>query len=323
MKLNEKLLRRIESDLRLNELFVRGQEIPVKNCWHFSTDGKSVDILFYDEEDFIAGMNRIYITLRDFPGVVILAFCLMDTHIHFILYGPFDACNRFMHEFVRKTSHHISRRHGERHKLENVPIDHQVIDDQRYLKTAICYTVKNPPVAGMPYMGWDYPWSSGPLYFRTKGTWCSPVFLSQPPAPASDNDIQDRKLREQLQYRNATSQAPRMSGNLVYPGDYVAWELVERIFKTFKSYNYFMCFTKEENVDSRGGSISRLSIPLQEMRQHKNEVCLELFGTESTRTLTTEQRLKLAKVLRSRYNSSSKQIARVSGLVYDEIKDRL
>lgn len=114
-----------------------------------------------------------------------------------------------------------------------------------------------------------------------------------------------------------------MSGNLVYPGDYVAWELVERIFKTFKSYNYFMCFTKEEDVDSRGGSISRLSIPLQEMRQHKNEVCLELFGTESTRTLTTEQRLKLAKVLRSRYNSSSKQIARVSGLVYDEIKDRL
>ena len=74
-------------------------------------------------------------------------------------------------------------------------------------------------------------------------------------------------------------------------------------------------------MDARGGSISLLSIPMQEMRQHKNEVCQELFGKRSIKSLTTEQRLRLARTLRSRFNSSIKQIVRLCGLVYDEVKD--
>ena len=113
----------------------------------------------------------------------------------------------------------------------------------------------------------------------------------------------------------------KMIGPLVFPGEYVAFELVERIFKTCKGFNYFMCFSKESDVDSRGGAISRLSIPMQEMRQHKNEVCRELFGTTSVKGLDTRQRIRLAKALKSRYNSSVKQITRLTGLVYEEVKD--
>ena len=112
-----------------------------------------------------------------------------------------------------------------------------------------------------------------------------------------------------------------MIGNLVFPGEYVAYEVVERIFKTCKSFNYFFCITKEQDVDARGGTISLLSIPMQEMRQHKNEVCLELFETKSVKGLNTAQRLRLARTLRRRYNSSIKQIVRLCGLVYDEVKD--
>ncbi len=323
MKINKKLLLEIELDLQLNAPFVRGQELSVKNCWHFSTDGKAVDMLFYDDGDFIAGMNRIYLVHKDFPRVIILAFCLMDTHLHFILHGPFADCNKFMHEYVRRTSHYISLTQKERHKLENVPIDYQVIDDQRYLKTAICYTVKNPPVGGMMYMGWDYPWSSGPLYFRAKGAWCAPAFNTGllPPKAAGDN--LEPGFQEKLRLRSIAPESIRMTGGMVHPGEYVAWELVERLFKSYKSYNYFMCITKEEDVEARGGAISRLSIPMQEMRQHRNEVCRELFGTEHTRTLATAQRIKLAKVLKSRYNSSTKQIIRLTGLVYNEVKNLL
>ena len=117
------------------------------------------------------------------------------------------------------------------------------------------------------------------------------------------------------------SNGPRMVGPIVFPGEYVAYEIVERIFKTCKSFNYFLCITREEDVDSRGGSISLLSIPMQEMRQHKNEVCQELFGAKSIKGLNTAQRLRLARTLRNRYNSSLKQIARLCGLVYVEVKD--
>lgn len=86
-------MRIILSDLAIGLPFVKGQNLPVRNCWHFSTDGTVQDVLFRDEEDFILAMNRIYLVVRKYP-VVILAFCLMDNHIHFILYGDFDACNR-------------------------------------------------------------------------------------------------------------------------------------------------------------------------------------------------------------------------------------
>lgn len=310
------------TDLGLNRPFVKGQTIPINNCWHFSTDGNAVDCLFYDDDDFIAGMNRIYITVRGY-NVIILAFSLMDTHVHFVLYGEFDECNHFMHEYVRRTSIFIAKKHGENNKLDGVPIDYQRVDNDYYLKTVICYTVKNAPVAGVPFNALDYPWSSGPLYFKKAGYWSSPSWQGKENNLSDSGIMGTKTLRKVLKTRDLPEKNLRMAGSLIFPGEYVAYELVERLFKTTKSFNYFLCRTKEEEVDSKGGTISHLSVPMQEMKQHKNELCLELFNTASIKTLNTSQRLILARTLRSRFNSSIKQIARLCGLVYNEVKDIL
>ena len=310
------------TDLGLNRPFVKGQTIPINNCWHFSTDGNTIDCLFYDDGDFIAGMNRIYITVRGY-NVIILAFSLMDTHVHFVLYGEFDECNHFMHEYVRRTSISIAKKHGENNKLDGVPVDYQRVDNDYYLKTVICYTVKNAPVAGVPFNALDYPWSSGPLYFKKAGYWSSPSWQGKENNLSYSGIMGTKTLRKVLKTRDLPEKNLRMAGSLIFPGEYVAYELVERLFKTTKSFNYFLCRTKEEEVDSKGGTISHLSVPMQEMRQHKNELCLELFNTASIKTLNTSQRLILARTLRSRFNSSIKQIARLCGLVYNEVKDIL
>jgi len=320
MRINQKLLGQITSDLGLDQPFVKGRTISVNKCWHFCTDGNAVDAMFYNDDDFVNGMNRVYVVVQKYK-VIILAFCLMDTHIHFVLYGDYGECLRFMHDYVRRTSWYISVRYGERHKFDAVPIHHQVVDTDFYLKKVICYTVKNPPSAGIRHNGWDYPWSSGPLYFRQNGLWASPLWLS---------DIHNAKLTTQLGYRERlsllkTKQEPvfaaHIIGQMVFPGDYVAYEIVERIFKTQKGYNYFYCLTKEEDIDAREGLISHLSIPMQEMRQHKSVLCKEMFGTSAVKGLSMQQRLRLARALYSRYNSSKKQIARLCGLIYDQVGD--
>ncbi|MBQ8060382.1 MAG: hypothetical protein IJ205_00350 [Bacteroidales bacterium] len=318
--MDEELLKEIISDLGLDKPFVRGQKIIIKNCWHFSTDGNTVDAMFYGVEDFIAGMNRIYVTVKSFK-VVILAFSLMDTHVHFVLYGEFSECNRFMHEYVRRTSQYIATAHGERHKLDNVPVDYQSVTDDVYLKTVICYTIKNAPVGGIPFMGWDYPWSSGPLYFRRTGLWSSPAWMDQAAYQKNAHFVSRHERLRLLRTKVVPEENVPMIGKIVFPGIYLAYGIVEKIFKTCKSFNYFLCKTKEDDVDARGGTISHLTMPIQEMRQHKTELCLELFGVETVRTLDTRQRLILARALRSRYNSSLKQITRLSGLVYEEVKD--
>ena len=197
--------------------------------------------------------------------------------------------------------------------------------DEFYLKTAICYVLKNPPVGGICYNAYDYPWGSGALYFRNAGEWCSPNWISN---SASDLDTLDklgvRGKRALLKSKVKDFRSEiRIVNGMVFPGEYVAYEIVERIFKTHKSFNFFLCRSKEEDIESRGGELSRLSIPIQEMRQHRNDICLELFNTNSIRALDTQQRLKLARTLRKRFNSSLKQICRLCGLIHNEVKGHI
>ena len=296
------------SDLGIGLPIVKGQDNPVHNCWHFSTDGTYAEVLFRDRADFIDAMNRLYLLSRKYR-IVILAFCLMDNHIHLILYGDFDECDRFVHELVRQTSSVIARRYGLRHELQSLPIHFQPITDDFYLKKAICYVHKNPTAANLPYLPHDYPWSSGSLPFRSRGTWACPTIPDNTPALLSVNE-----RRRCFRTRDNIPDSLITWENLILPINYIPVRVTEKLFRTARAYHYFMSSTREEDIESRGGSISRLTLPDAEMRQHKQELLRELFGRMSSRELNTQQRIRLGKELKRRYNCSVKQIARLVGL---------
>lgn len=321
MEISRELLGKIASDLGLDKPFIKGQDIIVRNVWHFSSDGTSLDLMFNGEEDLRLGMNRVFILCLEYD-CIILAFALMDTHFHFILYGNHEDCRKFAHEYLRRTSQHLAVSFGENNKLCRTPISCQPVTTLSYLRTVICYTVKNPPTGGLPYLAHTYPWSSGALYFAgCSGSWTSAgwrMMIGQSPR------LSQLTLREQraiLHNRSRIESEAHVIDGIVFPGDYVAYELVEQIFKTCRSFNYFMCRSKELDVDAMGGTISHLSLPIQEMRQHRNEICAELFGHARTQTLDARQRILLARTLRARFNSSDRQIIRLCGLVYDEVKN--
>lgn len=324
MKISIELLNRIESDLGINTLFEKGKEIPVKNVYHFYSDGDAVDLMFYGESDFIDGMNRIFFTLGKYCNVIILAFALMDTHIHFVLHGSFEECNRFIHEYINRTSQYIAFKHKDSRKLGNVVISHQTIGTSLYLKTVICYTLKNPVVAGLHYLYQNYPWSSGSLYFNHNNSWTSPLWKHETDDGCHLlSEFSRREFQETFKTRVPIPEGTRILNGIIFPGDYVAYEVVERVFRSCKGFSYFLGKSKEDDVESQGGTISHLSIPIQEMRQHRDELCVEMFGENRLKLLTGYQRVKLARALKSKFNSSTKQISRLCGLVYDEVKDLL
>ena len=99
---SDKFRAEISADLGFDRPYIKGQTISVNNCWHFYTAGESVDAMFFDTDDFRNGMNRVYSTALKYK-ILILAFVLMDTHVHFVLYGEFGECNAFparIHEEV-------------------------------------------------------------------------------------------------------------------------------------------------------------------------------------------------------------------------------
>lgn len=313
-------MRRLEvyTDLGLGSIAARGQQIPVRNCWHFYSYGDSVDVIFHDEADFRAGMNRINSVLQGYD-IKILAFVLMDTHFHFVLYGEFDSCNQFVHEYVRRTSMYLTRRYSDRKTLKGLQISHQVIEDDRYLRTAICYVIKNPYNAGLPYNPWDYPWSSGSLYFRHPGFWTSPRWMSGSDMYLVNRD--DKRLH--IKSHNISQDDIPLIDGLVEPKLYVSVDIVEKVFRTHRSYNYFLNITKDVDVESVGGFVSHLTIPLIELRSLRKQLSEELFGNPNLRELDMGQRIRLAKMLKARYKSSPKQIAKACGLVYDEVREML
>ena len=314
----EKHYSEIVLDLGLGRAIVKGQDLPVRNCWHFYTSGDSVEVLFRSEEDFSDGLNRILPVVTRYD-ILILAFVLMDSHVHFVLYGKFESCNRFIHDYIKLTSMYISYKYQEKNTLRSIQISHQTISDDRYLKTVICYVVKNPLTAGLPYMPWDYPWGSGSLYFRVNGTWSSPWWMI-------DSGIMTDKIRD---IRKLTRSKVKIDegistiNKVIVPAQYVSVDIVEQLFRSHKAYHYFLSTIKEIDVESQGGVISKLSVPLIEMRENRRRLSEELFGVTELRNLNMEQRLRLARYLKSRYNCSPKQISKVCGLVYDEVKDLL
>lgn len=325
MEISKRLLDQIVSDLGLNVPYVKGVDKKVSNCWHFYSDGNDVDEMFYGDDDFRDGMNRVFVTVCKYK-VVILAFALMDTHFHFVLYGSYLECLTFINDYLQRTSQYIALKHGDLNKLSLVKISHQKVETEQYLKTVICYTIKNPTVGGVYCLPHNYPWSSGALYFAGNGSafsWASCNWLRVIDSCPTLKDFSIRELRQFLHTKEVVSSSARVIDGLVFPGDYVAFELVEKLFRSYKSFQFFLSLNKEYEVESMGGVISSLSIPMQEMRQHKSEICYELYRKKSTKSLNTTERLKLARVLKSRYNSSVKQIVRLCGLNYDECKDLL
>lgn len=310
--------KKITADLGLERTMAKGQNVAVNNCWHFFTAGDSVDVMFHNDNEFRDGMNRILPVSRNYE-VTILAFVLMDTHIHFILYGDFDSCNRFIHEYIRRTSLYLSRIYNSRNAMKDIEISNQRIGDERYLKTAITYVLKNPLSAGLPYNPWDYPWSSGALYFRNPHYWTTPLWRSG----IETTVLKVNEIRSLTKSKEKIGTGIRVIDGLIIPDQYVAVAVVEKLFRSHKAFNYFLAIAKDVEIESRGGAISNLTIPLSEMRDNRRALTMEMFGVSELRLLSMGQRVRLAKRMRKQYNCSPKQIAKLCGLVYDEVIDLL
>ena len=55
----------------------------MRQYYHICTEGLGNDLIFRTDKDYIRGMNAIGI-LAYRHGISILAFCLMDNHVHIV-----------------------------------------------------------------------------------------------------------------------------------------------------------------------------------------------------------------------------------------------
>lgn len=153
---------------------------PVKDCFHCYSDGNCAEVMFPDNDAKVHGMNIIpALALRS--GVAVVAFVLMDNHVHFCLQGSEDGCRRFMKAYLFSVSNSLAKRFVEEYKEGGFKWSMLAVTTKGQLMKTVAYIFRNPLMAGFDRMPSEYIWSNAADCFM--GERCLLNMPGERPAP--------------------------------------------------------------------------------------------------------------------------------------------
>ncbi len=282
------------------------------NIYHVFTKGLAKGLWFYDEQDFMSGMNAVPVCAV-LTGVDVWCFCLMDNHVHFIVKGEEENCIRFIREYKRLRSRQMGARYGGERKIEGADISMKVITDADYLRKVIAYVLRNPMAAGVSVLPNDYKWSSAGIYFTgwrsMAGSFCRL------------GDLPDMKKRVIFKTRSHLPDEYLLGDDgIIFPGSYVDCQAVERVYGSPRQFLYYLSSTNDMEMELDTGILQKARYSDSELRASLDNVCAEKFRGREYSSLKIEDRYFIARELRKRYGVSPKQISRVAELDYERLK---
>ena len=278
--------------------------------FHICTDGNAVPWIFQDDEDFIAGINRIGICSIS-SEVETVAYTLMDNHGHFIAYGTLLACKKYINNYKVQTGKYISRKYKVKDPLRDLPVKIIPIKTEEELMSTIAYLDRNSVVAGFKFLPSEYPWGSARYIFRDNALEITSRRLGE---------IGLNEKRRLLKTRTPLPDDWEIDyhGMLVPGKSFLNIARLEKIFKTPIRYNYFLAKKLEGSIEMAQGF--KTFLPDKELRPVASQISMTLFGTTDIRSLNVKSRLRIARKLRHGYAATIKQISRMVYLDTESLK---
>lgn len=269
--------------------------------FHICTDGNAVPWIFQDDEDFIAGVNRIGICAI-ISKTENVAFTLMNNHGHFVMYGTLLSCKRFINTYKTLTGKYISRKYHVKDPLRDLPVEIIPIRSAEELMEVIAYLDRNPVIAGFKFLPNEYPWGSARFIFKEQ------VQESQ---TRKLGDLGFNERRRLLKTRTPLPSDWEVdSRGMLIPGkSFLNIARLENIFKTPIRYNYFLAKKLEGKIEITHGH--RTFLPDKELRPVAAQIAMTLFGTSDIKSLNVRSKLRIGRELRHSYAATIKQISRM------------
>ena len=274
--------------------------------FHICTEGRKLSWMFQDDDDFIAGINRIGLCYLK-TGVIVMAYVLMDNHVHFVLYGTMLQCKQFINTYKRLTGIWILNKYGIRDYLRLLPTEIIRIESEESLLNTIAYLDRNPLMAGYKYMHGEYPWGSSRYAFKDIST----LTLSKDGfKPIST--LTRRKQRELLNSKVLFPDEWLINDSgMIHPLSFLNINKLEACYKSPMRYSYFLAKKLEGIVEQELEHSQKLFIPDKDLRPIVAEIIRSNFGNKNLQQLDVNERLFIAKKLRHNYASTIKQISRM------------
>ena len=127
--------------------------------YHVTSRGDRREPVFADDGDRVALLDVVALAMARFDAVV-LSFCLMGNHYHFVLHTRRANLSRLMRHVNGVYTQTFNRRHGKVGHLFQGRFKAILVDRDTYLLELCRYVELNPVRAGMVAAPGDWPWSS-------------------------------------------------------------------------------------------------------------------------------------------------------------------
>ena len=294
--------------------------------WHTYTSGKDTPVIFVNDNDMALVMNIIAQAAYLFTGkVFIIAFAVMNNHLHFVFSGDAHWVNEMM-SFILKR---INRAFG---LSKTLAFTSKPIDDVQSMRNHIVYVHRNGYVANNNYTPFSYLWGSGAYYFipERTGTAFSTVssienrsmFRSRDVKLPSDWQVLDAGLMTGTTIKSSqVSSSKNASCRIPYISPLSFCDITLGMAMFRDAHHYFATVSK--NVEAYSGIAVEIDdgefLTDQELFAQVLKTVHEKYNLSSTRDLTGAQRLDLARTLHHDFRSSNGQIRRMLGLSQFEV----
>ncbi len=283
--------------------------------YHIGTKGLDKNLWFWDDEDYIDGMNSVPVCALE-ADVTIYCFCLMSNHVHFIVGGLEGNCVRFIREYKRRRSIQLAVKYNNEHSIQGSDIFMNQINTPEYMKTAVAYVMRNPMAAGIAVQPTDYPWSSSNLYFADR------TFRKNRYKRIGELSFHKKRILFKSKIQFPDDYLIDCDG-VIFPGCYVAYKSVEKLYHSPKQFLYSLSSTNDMLVELETGILSKASYKDSELIASMNMICEEKYHGKKFGLLKIEDRFLIAREMRKRYGVGPKQLARITALDYDSLKQML
>ena len=281
----------------------------MRKLYLVTTDHLKVGLWFRDESDFRAGMN--FVAIQAYRSkVTVLAFILMSNHLHFVVEGRWEDVKAFIDGIKSRYSKYLNHKYGTSEFLRRNKVKIEAVSTlNEGLEKAIAYTQMNCVAASICSHPSQYPWGTGSLFFNAK--------------KRSGKRLGSLSKRARIRlFHCCDVDLPAdwlvSEEGYILPESYVDIKSVESVYRNPKRMNYFLTNSSKAKKKREASDENLPSFKDQVILAALPDLYRSLFQKRSFEELSPSEQIESLRHIRFRFSSNVHQIARVTGLTYEE-----
>lgn len=270
--------------------------------YHLHTKPLETDLLFRTPEEMNLALNMLALATCE-STCSLLAFAIMNNHLHFVLEGKEEDCLKFYFIFQNRLAkcYRLERRMGLVLAAEPSLVP---IGNLKQLRDEIVYVIRNPFVVSNQVHVFAYPWSSGHLYFN-------PMLDFTLRAAKEAKDLTVRERRAFKRERDASIDSRiRVLDGVALPASFTDFPRAMSFYENARQFVHWTLKNIESQVDIAARMGEDAHLDDMELWNMAVKLCRDVYKTQLPKDLGDLDRTRLLATLKYQYHASNSQLAR-------------